>query len=80
MRSIATYSGTGGRDQVFNSFRRAMRSTKLTMGEDASASGSAQTEKRGATGKPFFTWGFIASGEAIQAMALTISRLRSAVT
>ena len=51
-----------------------------TMGEEASASGSAQTEKRGATGKPFLTWAFIASGETIQAMALMICRWRAGLT
>ena len=47
--------GHGGRDLVTSSFRRAIRSTMRTMGDEARASGSAQTENPGATGKPFLT-------------------------
>ena len=43
----------------------------LTIGDEANASGSAQTEKRGATGKPFLTCAFIASGETIATLAFT---------
>ena len=69
--------GTGGRGQPLSRFRFASRSTTLTIGEVAAASGSAATLKRGATGKPFCTFAFIASGEVIQAIASKASSTRS---
>src|SRR6202453_4998082 len=69
MASRERYSGTGGRGQPLSIFRFARRSTTLTIGDVAAASGSAATLNRGATGKPFCTFAFIASGEVIQAIA-----------
>src|ERR1700730_6393487 len=77
MASRDKYSGTGGRGQPLSRFRFASRSTTLTIGEVAAASGSAATLKRGATGKPFCTFAFIASGEVIQAIASKASSIRS---
>lgn len=61
-RSIRRYSGTGGRGQDLSWLRLTSRSTTPTTGEVAAASGSAETEKRGATGKPLRPPAFIASG------------------
>src|SRR5271156_4046386 len=79
MASRDRYSGTGGRGQPLSIFRFASRSTTLTIGEVAAASGSAATLKRGATGKPFCTFAFIASGEGIQAIASNASSPRPAI-
>src|SRR5271170_6253659 len=78
MASRDKYSGTGGRGQPLSKFRFASLSTTLTIGDVAAASGSAETLKRGATGKPFCTLAFIASGEVIQAIASNASSMRSA--
>src|ERR1700734_3513036 len=77
MASRDRYSGTGGRGQPFRIFRLASRSTTLTIGDVAAASGSAATLKRGATGNPFCTFAFIASGDVIQAIASKASPTRS---
>src|SRR3984885_6594614 len=77
MASRDRYSGTGGRGQPLSIFRFASRSTTLTIGEVAAASGAAATLKRGATGKPFWPFAFIASGDVIQAIASKASSILS---
>lgn len=71
------YFEIDGRCQVVSRFFLASLSTTLTIGDEAATSGSALTLKRGASGKPFFTWAFMASGEAIQAIASNARRMRA---